>query len=58
MDYELKSGIYIYMTLRVVVDLGRFFKFLNLYTIPRNSLNGGSVHRNAATYTQNNTNTQ
>jgi hypothetical protein len=41
-----------------LVDLGRFFQFLSLYTVGRTPWTGGSAHRKAATCTQNNTNTE
>jgi hypothetical protein len=40
-----------------LVDLGRYFSFLIVYTVSKTS-NGGSARRKAATYTQNNTNTE
>jgi hypothetical protein len=41
-----------------LLDLGRFFSFLILYTEGRTPWTGGSAHCKAATYTQNNTNTE
>jgi hypothetical protein len=41
-----------------LLGLGRFFSFLILYTVGGVSLDGVSARRKAATYTQNNTNTQ
>jgi hypothetical protein len=39
-----------------LLDLGRFFQFLNPIHSRWDSLDGGSAHRKAVTYTQNNTN--
>jgi hypothetical protein len=41
-----------------LVDLGRFFLFLNFIHSWQDSLDGGSARRKAASYTQNNTQTQ
>jgi hypothetical protein len=46
-----------YLTFTVLVDLGRFFSFLN-YTQLVGPLDGASARRKATTYIQNNTNTE
>jgi hypothetical protein len=40
------------------MDFGRFFDFFYLIHSRWDSLDGGSARRKAATYTQNNTNTE
>jgi hypothetical protein len=51
-------SIYIYLWLcSPLLDLGLYFQFLDLQS-RYDSLDGGSVLRKAATYTQNNTNTE
>jgi hypothetical protein len=42
----------------ILLDLGRFFSFLILYTVGRTPWTEGQPRRKAATYTQNNTNTE
>jgi hypothetical protein len=53
--------VYVCMYVRLyspLLDLGRFFSFLILYTVGRDSLDGGSARRKAATCTQIKTNTE
>jgi hypothetical protein len=42
----------------LLLHLGRFSQFLNPIYSRQDSLDGGSVRREDATYTQNNTNTE
>jgi hypothetical protein len=50
--------IYLSMALQSSVGPWPLFQFLNLIHSRQESLDGGSARRKAATYTQNNTNTE
>jgi hypothetical protein len=58
---ELSPSIYLsnyFWLWSTLLDLGHFFSFLILHTVGKDSLDGGSARRKAATYTQDNTNTE
>jgi hypothetical protein len=61
-NFKDKVNITIYLSIYgstdLLLDLGRFFQFLNPIHSREDSLDGGSAIRKAATYTQNNTNTE